>query len=210
MLARLRAVLPPNWFSGSTPVLDALLSGPAAVLAAGYSLIRAAAAQTRLLTASGGFLDLIALDFFGSAVTRRSQEGDQSFGLRLRTLLFADRATRRGVSGVLASLTGHVPMIFEPARPADTGAYATPTLGYGMAGGYGSLSMPGEVLMIVQRPAGGIADLAGYGCSAGGYGQGTIAWGNMVQAHTIASDEDIYAAVTAIRPAGTICWVLLR
>jgi hypothetical protein len=69
MLARIKATLPP-WFPDEAPVLDALLSGFANVSAWIYGLIAYAKLQTRISTASDGWLDLIAYDFFGRRMTR--------------------------------------------------------------------------------------------------------------------------------------------
>jgi hypothetical protein len=65
ILGRIKALLPFRWFPDTTPVLDALLSGIAWSLALIYSLIQYAKNQTRIATASDGFLDLISYDFFG-------------------------------------------------------------------------------------------------------------------------------------------------
>ena len=72
MSARLRSVLPTGWFPQSpppplpsaTPVLDGLLSGLGAAWSFCFDLLGETALQSRIGTATGGFLDLIAIDFF--------------------------------------------------------------------------------------------------------------------------------------------------
>lgn len=59
---RIKALLP-QWFSDNTPVLDALLRGFAYATAFVYVLIAYAARQTRIKTATDGWLDMIAADF---------------------------------------------------------------------------------------------------------------------------------------------------
>jgi len=142
IITRLKALLPNGWFQDATPILDGVLTGIATVLAQVYSLTNYAKLQTRIATATDGFLDLISFDFFGSLLPRKPQELDSPFRSRILAELFLERATRRGLIRVLQILTGRTPWIFEPARPADTGAYNTNTMGYGVAGGYGSVLLP--------------------------------------------------------------------
>ena len=65
MAARLRAALPGRWFGDAAPVLDGVLAGIGAIWAAVHTQLQAAISQTRIATATGPFLDMIALDFFG-------------------------------------------------------------------------------------------------------------------------------------------------
>ncbi|HHW4682388.1 MAG TPA: hypothetical protein ACQGQI_04225, partial [Xylella sp.] len=92
--------------------------------------------------ATDGWLDIIATDFFGSSLRRKSGQSDASFRNRLLIHLFRERATRNGLVKVLTDLTGRTPVIFEPQRPLDTGSYGGPLIGYGQAGGYGSMRLP--------------------------------------------------------------------
>src|ERR1700749_4296193 len=119
MVTRIKATLPSGWFADSTPVLDSVLSGIGWALALGYSLIAYARLQTRIKTATDGFLDLIAFDFFGTMLPRALQELDNAYRTRIIASLFPQRATRQGMINVLTLLTGRAPWIFEPARPAD-------------------------------------------------------------------------------------------
>lgn len=177
IVGRLKAVITSTWFPNTSqgqlsnsPVLDGLLNGVAWVWAQTYSLLQFAKLQTRIATASGVFLDIIALDFFGSFIKRRNAELDNSFRVRIKKELFREKATRAGLIKALTDLTGRVPGVFEPAYPLDTGGYgrtgmpAGTGLGYGVAGGYGCLLLPFQYFLTPYRPTGGgIATVAGWG-----------------------------------------------
>lgn len=197
-----------KWFSDDTPVLDALLRGFAYAKSFVYGLIVYAALQTRIKTATDGWLDMIAADFFGSSLLRKSGQSDASFKNRIIINLFRERATRNGLVRVLTDLTGRAPVVFEPQRPLDTGSYGGPLIGYGVAGGYGSMMLPFQAFVTAYRPTStGIPNVAGYGVSTGGYSrasQAEIASMNMIQGAV--TDDDIYAAIDSVKPVGTTIW----
>ncbi len=175
MLARLKATLPANWFPDSTPVLDGLLTGLGKVWCHLYDQLQFVVLQTRVATASGGFLDAISIDFLGNLLPRRLAEPDMAFRSRIQRELVRERNTRAAIFSVLTDLTGRTPRIFEPARPADTGAYGA-VCGYATAGAWGSLSLPFQCFVTAYRARGnGIAAVTGYGNGAGGYGGGAYA-----------------------------------
>ena len=211
ILGRIKALLPFRWFPDSTPVLDALLSGIAWALALVYSLIVYAKNQTRIATASDGFLDLISYDFFGGNLPRRQQEQDNPFRARILATLLREKVTRNGMIAALINLTGRAPFIFEPARPADTGAYSVSTSGYGVAGGYGSLQLPAQVFMTAYRPAGsGIPFVAGYGSPSSGYSTPSRGeWASLSQVQGFVTDSDIMATIAATLAEGVTAWVRL-
>lgn len=134
LLARLKAAIPGRWFGTDTPILDGLLSGPATALSKIYSTIQYAILQTRIKTATDGWLDLIARDFFGRFFQRRPTEGDDSYRARILKEIFRPRVTRAAMIEALTDLTGRAPIIFEPARVADTGSLGHPTFAFGGAG----------------------------------------------------------------------------
>ena len=102
---------------------------------------------------------------------------------------------------MLTDLTGRSPVIFEPARPADTGAYAGPTLAYGTAGGWGSVVLPFQCFVTAHRPHGsGIATLAGYGTP------GPLARAELDMVTGQVTDTDIMAAIASVLPAGATAW----
>ncbi|CBJ38345.1 protein of unknown function [Ralstonia solanacearum CMR15] len=210
---RLRSYLP-RWFgdAAQSPVLNALLQGLAYTGAYVYSLYAYAKLQTRILTATDGWLDMIAADFFGTSLQRAANQSDASFRGRIILNLFRERATRNGMIKVLQDLTGRTPTIIEPTRPADTGAYGAPNIGYSQAGAYGSLQMPYQAFVIAYRPLGtGIPSVAGYGISTGGYGQASQAdWASMSMIQNAVQDADIYAAIDATKPVGTIVWASIQ
>jgi len=206
---RIKATLP-RWFSdNSNPYLDGVIAG----LASGFVFISQiydyAKLQTRIKTATDGWLDMIAADYFGSKLKRKPLQSDTSFRARIIANLFRERATRAGVVKVLEDLTGRTPVIFEPSRPADTGGYGVPqSLAYGVIGGYGSMLLPYQAFITAYRPTGsGIPKVAGYGVSVGAYSTPSlIQWGSMDMIEGAVTDADIYEAVDSVAPVGTILW----
>ena len=209
-LARIQMTLPSRWFGDSNPILNAVLNGLAYSLALIYSLVQYAKLQTRISTASDGFLDLISYDFFGVGLLRRSGELDAPYRLRIKANLLRERATRNGMISTLTALTGRAPKIFEPKRPADTGAL-TIGLGLGVGGGVGSFVHPSQAFMVAYRPSSsGIPYIAGLGnapCGLGIAGGAVVASLSWVQGYV--TDADIYAAIDACKPAGSTMWVQL-
>jgi hypothetical protein len=202
MLSRLRAALPARWFPDVAPVLDGLLSGLAQAQASTFGLIAYARGQTRIATATDLWLDLIAQDCFGVRVQRRAAEADGPFRARIQRELLRPRATRAALAAQLLDLTGSTPWIFEPSRPADTGAWGGPA-GYGVAGGWGNLAMPFQCLVVARRPlTGGIPLLPGYG--SGGY-RVAGAYASLAALAGV-TDADIDATIAAVMPACGIAW----
>lgn len=200
IITRLRAVLPARWFADETPVLDALLAGLADAWVRLHDLLDAARRQMRLRTAEGAFLDLAARDFMGLRLQRRRNEPDELYRPRLLAALRQSRATRSAVEVALQDLMGATPTIFEPTRPADTGAYNAAS-GYGVAGGWGSLDLPFQSFITVRRPRGqGIAEVAGYGTG------GPLARTASTTVAGAVTDADIMAAIADALPAGSIAW----
>src|SRR5580698_6737974 len=115
-VGRLRALLPNGWFADDAPVLNAVLNGSAYCLALMYSLIAYSKLQTRIATATDGFLDLVSFDYFGAFLMRRLNEMDAAFRVRIFQNLLREKATRHGIIKLLTDLTGQVPVVFEPWR----------------------------------------------------------------------------------------------
>ncbi len=198
----MQAVLPARWFGDTAPTLQAVLTGLGTCWSVIYGLLQNVQAQARIATASGGFLDMISTDFFGAALPRRNGEADNRFRVRIDQELLRPRATRAALVLSLTELTGNAPVIFEPARTSDTGGYSLGGVGYGVAGGWGSLQLPYQVFVTAFRPAGGgIALLAGYGTG------GIAGYGDLSMVTTVVSDADIQQAVTQILPAASIAWM---
>ena len=161
--------MPASWFpltapdatNSATPVLDGLLNGIGQAWSFCYGLTIFVSQQTRIVTATGGFLDMIAADLFGDVIKRNLNEADLTFRSRIQANLLLPRATRDALSETMFTLLGETPLIFEPSRAADTGGYgggSFPAAGGG--GGYGSPglaqgsgSMPFQFLLAVSGGA---------------------------------------------------------
>lgn len=207
-VSRLKALMPARWFNDSNPILDAVLNGLAQALSWIYSLYLYAAMQARIRTATGGWLDLIAYDFFGDRIKREAGQSDADFLNVIRTNMFRERGTRQSIINVLTDLTGIAPDIVEPTRPLDTGSYGGPMIGYGVAGAYGSMMMPYQAFVTAYRPVGvGIPYVAGYRSTPSGYSQASR--GEYAPAANLASltDAQIYAAIASVKMEGTAVWV---
>lgn len=205
--ARLRSYLPAGWFPDDAPLLDAVLTGIAAVLSIVYSLYVFVKAQTRIATATGGWLDLIANDLFGTSLLRGFNETDDNYRTQIQLNLFRPRGTRQSVVDILTQLTGHAPAIFEPGRPADTGGYDVGGCGYNVAGGYGG-KLTAQAFVIAYRPQGqGVPLLGGYGSPVGAYDTGSqLEYIDSSMYAGSSPDSVIYAAINSVRPAGVILW----
>lgn len=208
---RLKSVLPVQWFNDSNPILDAVLNGLASALSWVYQLYAYAVLQTRILTATDGWLDIIANDFFGERIKRQSGQTDDEFLNVIRINLFRERGTRQAIIKVLEDLTGHTPKIIEPARPQDCGGYNMPSIGYGVAGAYGSLSMPYQAFVIAYRPTGaGIPYVGGYTSTVSGYSTPSRGKYASYTELTGVTDSQIYAAVASVKMEGTTVWVRIE
>jgi hypothetical protein len=210
MFDRIKQLLPLRaWFTDSTPVLDAVVAGISSGLDYAKTLIDYVRLQTRILTATDGNLDMISSDFFGLGLSRKPNQSDKSFRAQILASLFLEKATRRSMAGVLKALTGREPVIVEPTRPLDTGAYGVGICGYGAAGAYGSINTPWQVFVGVYRPAGsGVPFVGGWGIPVGGYGvPSQMEWAPAAVALSQITDADIYHAIDATKPAGTTVWV---
>lgn len=233
--ARIKRVIPARWFGPSSPLVDALVQGLANSSAFVYTLYLYAKLQTRILTATDGWLDMVAADFFGAALQRSANQSDASFRASIIINIFRERGTRNAITKVLTDLTGRAPVIFEPQRPLDTGAYGAPNCGYGAAGGYGSLLLPYQAFVKAYRPLGsGIPKVGGYvglpvqagagypmwgafiptlGTTVpgvGGYGIGQIEYATLSQSTNAVSDADIYAAIDSVKPVASTIWTQIN
>lgn len=207
MVTRLRAALPGRWFGDTAPVLDAVLAGIGAIWAALHAQLEAAVIQTRIATATGAFIDMIALDFFGRRIRRRTAEADTPFRTRILREMSREHGTRHALITALTDLTGRAPDLFEPARPADTGAW-NGTIGYNTAGRWGSLMLPRQCFVTARRPTGqGIALVNGWNGPIGGYGIGTQCWADHTTIGGTVTDDDIATTVATITPAAQITWL---
>lgn len=211
MKGRLQALLPLRWFPDSTPVLSAVLSGLADAWSWLYTMLGYVQLQTRIASATDTFLDLISQDFLGTTLPRRFGETDASFRARIQRELLRPRGTRAALVNELTNLTGRTPVVFEPARPADTGGW-TKALGYGAAGGYGSVNLPFQVFVTAFRPLGtGVPRVAGWGhqpvvAAAGGWGTGAVQYASLAMVQSQVTDSDINQAIASTVPVAVTAW----
>jgi uncharacterized membrane protein YqaE (UPF0057 family) len=212
--ARLRSYLPAGWFPTDpteAPLLNAVLTGIATILSIVYALYVFTKAQTRIATATGGWLDLIGQDFFGTALPRGFNQSDDDYRIQIQTNLFRARGTRQSVVDILTQLTGYAPQIIEPGRPADTGGYDVGGVGYDVGGAWGDL-LVAQAFVIAYRPQGaGIPMLGGYDSPVGAYDTGSeLEYISDEMYAGAAPDSAIYAAVNSVRPVGVILWVQIQ
>jgi hypothetical protein len=205
MFNRFKALLP-RWFGDQTPILDALLHGLAVTARHAHRFIEYARLQTRIQTATGGWLDRIAADFFGGALKRGTSQSDVAFRQRIRARLFGERATRAGLIQALTDLTGREPRVFEPQRPLDTGGYdCSASIAYDRAGGYGATDLPYQCFVTASYPrAADCPFIAGYDIPTGAYD--TPARSAWIGLGGLA-DLDIYQVIDAVKPVGTTVWL---
>jgi len=175
-----------------------------------YTLIMFFWAQTRIQTSSGGWIDIWATDFFGTNLPRNAGESDASYIARIQVSIFQARATRPAMISVLTQLTGRAPIIFEPARPLDSGCFGAntgPASFYGVAR-FGSIACPFGALITAYRPkvTGNSAGSAYFDAptwSAFNTPLSNSYYGGLAAQSSVASDAAIYAAINATRPIAT-------
>lgn len=207
MLERFKGLLPKDWLGQTAPVADALIGGICDSLDAVHDLYLYARDQTRIETASGFMLDLIAWDFLGGRLRRRDGQTDDAFREAILKEIFRPRASRPAMALALKDLTGVEPIIFEPANVNDTGAWGVAGMGWCAAGRWGSIANPYECWIDVQRPLGeGIEGANGWGDDSGGWGYLLAEWVSLSMAKGPVTDDDIYDCIERTRPAGVRCW----
>ena len=152
MCRRMRVVLPSSWFpasdetGSSTPVLDAILSGIGYAWAAIFTMLQDVQVQPGLATATGSFLDLASIDFFGGQLPRQPGDTDATFRTKLLTNLLVDKATRSALISTLLRVCGTTPTVQEPQQGPGLGGYGHG--GYNVSGfALGSAMMPFQLLV---------------------------------------------------------------
>lgn len=212
ILARLKAYLPRGWFGDFSlaPIVTGVLTGISSVLSIVYLLIVFFWAQTRLQSSTGGWIDIWAADFLGNTLPRKANESDASYIARIKIAIFQKRATRPAMISVLTQLTGRAPIIFEPARPLDSGCMGANTGPASFCGvsRMGSIACPFSALITAYRPrvTGGLAGAAYSNAivwSAMGAPTSHGYTGSLSLEQSAATDADIIAAVNTTRPIAT-------
>jgi hypothetical protein len=211
MIARLLALLPLRWFADVAPVLSAVLAGLADGWTWLYTMLGYARLQTRIATATDTFLDLVSLDYFDGNLPRQFGEADSAFRARIQRNLLRPRATRGALISELTNLTGRTPTVFEPARPADTGAWGQ-ALGYDVAGGWGSLLLPFQLFVTAFRPLGtGVPLVGGWGHipagpAGGGWNTGAMEYASLAMVQSQVTDAEINSAIATTVPVAVTAW----
>lgn len=210
--ARLKALQPAGWYPDSTPVLDGVIAGMAAPLAQSFTQLAFFFRQTRVATAEGMFLDLIARDYFGeSGLVRRPSELDDNYRARITRMLLAPRGTRQAIQSAVEAVTGLSPLIFEPSNVNDTGAWDCPYLAFDTSGAWGATDMPRTALVTVLTPQQtSTSSVVGYDCIGGGWDVGQFVFdsGENVQ-NTVLDDADIYEAIDYAKPISSKPWTMI-
>jgi hypothetical protein len=211
---RLRAVIPP-WFPDpvDSPILQSLLSGIAGGFAFVYDYLGFAKKQTRIRSATGGWLDLIAWDFFGARFLRRQGESDESWQPRIQKEILRPRQTRAALSQMMTDLTSREPVIIELFNPGDCGGYDVPQAGGYDVGPiiYGSLDYPNQVFITASRaPSEGIPVVGGYDSYNLAYDGGIGEYADIAWVIGPLTDAEIYARIAQTAAAGITPWTALE
>ncbi len=209
MIARQRAVLP-RWFPDQSPVLDGVLAGFGQVATHVYALLQYVRAQTRLQTASDGYLDILGMDLLGLRLRRKPGQTDNAFRAAIAREVLRERNTRRGLQKVVEDLTGFQVRMFEPFNAYDCGGIDTGYLGYDMVGRWGATNMPRQILMATLQPVGsGIPNVSGLDEGHGGFDEPVAMFGDQSQVAGPVTNQDIYDAINGVRAAGVKVWVAI-
>ena len=207
-LSRLKGLMPKGWFGGGdTPINDAVLSAAADNFASLYSMLVYVKQQTRIGTATGPFLDLVANDFFQGRLPRQANESDTNYRARIFARLFRNGPTRQDLEAIITQIAGTPPQIVEPSRPQDCGGWDMAQMGWDNAGHWGD-DLPYQAFVTVQRPKGtGIPYVGGWDSPVGAWDTASQAeWTDASQMGDVVTDAAIYAAVAANKPEGTVVW----
>lgn len=217
IVSRVKALIPNRWFRYVSLYRDAILGGLADQAAWCYGLIFYARSQSRLASAYGIWLDILAYDFLGRFLVRNNA-ADDTFRVVIRATILQERVTRNGMINAVTALTGNAPTVFEPWNTQDTGAYSSPgnagaiqcnLFGYNVGrGGYGNMQLNNQTFIKIVRGSGsGVPGVGGYGSSLGGYGVGAIEYVGPSSELWGITDAMIYDIINKTKPTGTTCWI---
>lgn len=209
---RQRVVLPP-WFPDleRAPILKALLSGVGGALAFVYDLYTYAQLQTRIKTATGGWLDLIGWDFFAGRFVRRNGEVDDSWRVRIVKEILRPRQTKAAIEQALTDLTSRKPLVLEFFNPADMGGYDVPIGGYGVGTLYYGDLVPNRIFITAYRaPTQGVPNAGGYDTYNAGYDTGIQEYVDPSFVSGPITDADIYRTIAETTAAGIVPWTALQ
>lgn len=193
--------MPKSWFPVNSPNLSASMQGPAWALSTVFANITYIALQTRIKTATDGWLDIISGDFFGTNLPRLTNEIDSAFRSRILANLFVRGPTRDCMVNVLALLTGRAPDIFEPSNTTDSGGWDG-SIYWDVQGKWGD-PLPYESFVTAYLPSVGLIDL--------GEWDELIYWDTngffSDASQTAINTAVIISAVESTRVIGTLIWL---
>jgi hypothetical protein len=210
--ARILRWLPSRWFpagSGPGTLIFALVSGLAAGLTAIHTAIAYAGLQVRIATATDGWLDLIAGDYFGNMVRRNAGEMDAAFSLRVRREILREKVTREALDRVIFDTTGNHPVLIEANRVSDIGAWRQ---GFAWrSGSYGSAGLPFQIFLTTPRQNPVLfPPLGGWRVLPSAYRGSGLAYSlPSITPPPQPPDAAIIAAIDRVRPAGVTVWLQL-
>lgn len=219
MAGRLLTTLPRPWFSdaakASGGTLWAVLEGFGVGHAQFYQIIQTLKANDRLLTTLDlGVLQQFAQDFFGpDGFPPMSGELLNAYRSRIRAHFFIPGGTRQAIITAVTNLTGKAPIsIVEPWNPNDCGAWDVGNTGWDIEGHWGSLDIPWEGFVQVERPLAAVNNGQPVYSAWDGYAgfDTDLAYYTDNLSSQIISDAVIYAAIQAAKAYGTEVWVQLQ
>jgi hypothetical protein len=223
-LVRLKAALPGGWFKSNgdesgispTPILDAALSGFAGLAAWAYALLQYVKLQTRIATATDGWLDIVSLDFFGGSLPRLAGETDGAFRARIKANLFLPANTRAALLNAVETVTGFPARIIEPWQPNDTFVWGRSFWGVNTAahpGQWANGNQRCQALFACALPLpGGLGGNPRFGWGNWFYGSNPAlavasgAWWTQSGAQN-AGAQLVYAVINRVRPVGVSIFV---
>lgn len=215
IIMRLQRWLPQGWFP-TTPGtrVYAIVAGLASVLASIYALIAYAALQTRIATATDGFLDIISRDYLGGNLPRLPGETDAAFAARIRANLFLAANTRTAIKTYLEAVTGNPVRMIEPWQPNDNARYGNSFYGYNRAGRPGQYSngarrYSGLIVCSLPVAGGGGRPRRGYGGSFYAHDPSLVspAGANYSEPLANAGQLTVFNAINRLKVFGTDIYV---
>lgn len=200
--ARIAATLPP-WVPTSLPIINAVLTGLGKGFSHVYHLISFVRTQSRIATATGGFLDIIAADFFGTNMLRRAAEPDSVYQARLLKELLRPRVTLAAIKQMLIDLTGRTPSIIVPGNPGNIGGLDIGTLALDTDGCSIFAGVNNQIFITAFRPIGnGVPLVSGLDSFPSGLDVGNISLVDLSQITGPLTDAEITAQILRTVAAG--------
>lgn len=207
MQRRITSLLPSRWWANVAPLKEAVIGGLGDALSNIYSFIQYTKAQSRIKTAFGPWLDLIAFDFFGMRFRRRPSQNDDSFKQAIIDEILRPRVTRDALQKAVSDLTNTEVTIFEPFNPQDTGGWGV-MFAFDAAGAWGDWDETYTVFLDVVKPQGtGIPTISGFDDTYSGFDKGYFYFVDDSQIVGPVTDQDVYDCVEATRASGVTVWV---